>query len=677
MSRTADRIAPSLPRAPAPFSPHYSGLLPISKSKRIHYYYIESESPTAATDPITFWTNGGPGCSGLLALFTEHGPWRPLADGTLVRNPASWTTRSAMVFVEQPAGVGYSYTSDPSEVKFNDFAAAEDFLDTMHAFFDRFPGVENRTLYIASESYGGHYMPQLALKLLACPRLGPRFTGMLVGNPYTSYSSGQLAGAATLWGLQVVDAPLWAEYLAYGCADLDLTAYAFSDACFALMDALYTEAQSLNPYALDFPTCPATSGYRHHAPQETTLATSFGVYSGSAQARQLVRLMDRLRSLRQGANFTAATSSSKGRSHSTWQQRQRARRPHLAGNTHFAPAAVTVTAAESSSTATLDDPFWLAPKVPEGLPYDPCTEGYALAYLNDPAVQHAMHVLPADRGQTVVDYAFCNDAVFEQWALMDSYADTTHLYPEILDATEARGTDFALLVFSGDSDGVCGTVGTQHWIYDAAAAAHRPQVRLWQPWLLDGGHGQQGGFLTRFRGNFSFATVHTAGHEVPAYQPKAALALFAAFLDRSIFAPSNRSVATRATSTGGSSKGGGYGEAQAVQIMVALCVVLVVAFAVLLVGYFAYAKRRLEHAQRQRFGGSGDGLQDFDDADVDTDGSGGGGGGGEAADDEHESGRRPMTVNPMSVGRGPAGSVSIQGLPDPAVTMRPAQEVLI
>ena len=26
--------------------------------------------------------------------------------------------------------------------------------------------------------------------------------------------------------------------------------------------------------------------------------------------------------------------------------------------------------------------------------------------------------------------------------------------------------------------------------------------------------------MTRFEGNFTFATVHTAGHEVPAYQPK-------------------------------------------------------------------------------------------------------------------------------------------------------------
>ena len=52
---------------------------------------------------------------------------------------------------------------------------------------------------------------------------------------------------------------------------------------------------------------------------------------------------------------------------------------------------------------------------------------------------------------------------------------------------------------------------------------------------------QQGGFLTKFDGSFSFATVHGAGHEVPTFQPVAALSLFSGFLDGSIFTPSTSS----------------------------------------------------------------------------------------------------------------------------------------
>ena len=37
-----------------------------------------------------FWTNGGPGCSGLIGFMTEQGPFRPNADMTLTFNQYAW-----------------------------------------------------------------------------------------------------------------------------------------------------------------------------------------------------------------------------------------------------------------------------------------------------------------------------------------------------------------------------------------------------------------------------------------------------------------------------------------------------------------------------------------------------------------------------------------------------------
>lgn len=61
-----DEIA-SLPGAPTALkSKHFSGHLPITTTKFIHYFFIESErDPT--NDPLVFWTNGGPGKSVMLS----------------------------------------------------------------------------------------------------------------------------------------------------------------------------------------------------------------------------------------------------------------------------------------------------------------------------------------------------------------------------------------------------------------------------------------------------------------------------------------------------------------------------------------------------------------------------------------------------------------------------------
>ena len=101
----------------------FSGYIKVNGTKNLHYWLVESQG-NPATDPVAFWTNGGPGCSGLLGAFTEQGPFRPNKDLTLSYNEYSWNTVANMVFIEAPCGVGFSYSDNPDG---DDYKTGENF----------------------------------------------------------------------------------------------------------------------------------------------------------------------------------------------------------------------------------------------------------------------------------------------------------------------------------------------------------------------------------------------------------------------------------------------------------------------------------------------------------------------------------------------------------------------
>lgn len=159
-SKDADRIIdlPGLNYDPG--FDQYSGYITVNEKyqRKIFYWYVESQNDPAA-DPVVLWTNGGPGCSGLLGFGTEHGPFYFSSDGELSPNPYSWNKLANMLYVEQPCGVGFSY-SKSSEYTTGDSQAAADSYELILGFLERFPETKGNDFYISSESYGGHYMPQ-------------------------------------------------------------------------------------------------------------------------------------------------------------------------------------------------------------------------------------------------------------------------------------------------------------------------------------------------------------------------------------------------------------------------------------------------------------------------------------------------------------------------------------
>jgi carboxypeptidase C (cathepsin A) len=160
---TGDEVT-SLPGwAEALPSKSYSGYLAVGpqKNRHLHYYFTLSENDPAK-DPVTLWLNGGPGASSIAyGMMTEIGQLvmnrdsAPTAGGTptLQYNPFSWTRKSNMLYIESPAGVGFSHC-DYEPCHSNDTSTALDAYDALVAFFTGFKEFAGHEFYITGESYG-------------------------------------------------------------------------------------------------------------------------------------------------------------------------------------------------------------------------------------------------------------------------------------------------------------------------------------------------------------------------------------------------------------------------------------------------------------------------------------------------------------------------------------------
>ncbi len=140
----------------------YSGYLDVTANKSLHYVFVQSMSDPV-NDPLLIWFNGGPGCSSLLGFFQENGPWI-IDDGEtyIKENPYPWNVRANVMYLESPAGVGYSWAENREDNVFDDMTQSYDTYAALVEFYKKFPTFLNHDLYISGESYAGIYVPYLA-----------------------------------------------------------------------------------------------------------------------------------------------------------------------------------------------------------------------------------------------------------------------------------------------------------------------------------------------------------------------------------------------------------------------------------------------------------------------------------------------------------------------------------
>ena len=107
----------------------------------------------------------GPGCSSLLGLLQENGPCLVSKDGiSTTINPYSWTEVAHVLYLDQPASMGYSY-GDSSNI--NQDMVAEDAYYFLQSWFQSTEGSKYKDLplYLTGEVCRMHSMKLFAIQV--------------------------------------------------------------------------------------------------------------------------------------------------------------------------------------------------------------------------------------------------------------------------------------------------------------------------------------------------------------------------------------------------------------------------------------------------------------------------------------------------------------------------------
>ncbi|KAJ8551914.1 hypothetical protein K7X08_028357 [Anisodus acutangulus] len=144
---------------------HHAGYFPLVHTKAARMFYFFFESRSNKNDPVVIWLTGGPGCSSELALFYENGPFKLSDNMSLVWNDFGWDKVSNLIYVDQPTGTGFSYSSDNTDIRHDEIGVSNDLYDFLQAFFKAHPDYAKNDFYITGESYAGHYIPAFASRV--------------------------------------------------------------------------------------------------------------------------------------------------------------------------------------------------------------------------------------------------------------------------------------------------------------------------------------------------------------------------------------------------------------------------------------------------------------------------------------------------------------------------------
>jgi len=107
-----------------------------------------------------------------------------------------------LIYLESPSGVGFSTSDTKSDYTTGDYQTAQDSVVFLQRWLVKYPQFATNPFWVSGESYGGHYVPNLAKAILEANQAGGQPTinlmGFQVGNAWTNAELDN-EGAVDMW----------------------------------------------------------------------------------------------------------------------------------------------------------------------------------------------------------------------------------------------------------------------------------------------------------------------------------------------------------------------------------------------------------------------------------------------------------------------------------------------
>ena len=228
------------------------GDIPLRPNASMFYWFYRTTHPDGYRNrPIVLWLQGGPGVSGTgVGNFLEIGP----LDQNLNSRNSTWIQTANVLFVDNPAGVGFS-VADYSSVAKSIEEISFDLLSVLKTFMDEHSYFRSNPFYVFGQSYGGKMAASFTAdlhKAIQNNEIQCNLKGVGIGNGFVSPIDSIGSWPSMVYEMSLIDDVLYSNlsnvvqnaYYAVGEGHWDVV----YDTYVEIMEMIYANVPGFNIY---------------------------------------------------------------------------------------------------------------------------------------------------------------------------------------------------------------------------------------------------------------------------------------------------------------------------------------------------------------------------------------------------------------------------------------------